>query len=814
MKKISKLLLCSAMLGLLSGHTATAQSYDPDFKLPIQQGAYQPTWESLAAYEVPEWFKNAKFGIWAHWGPQCQPEAGDWYARSMYYPGSHAYKYHVEHYGDPAQFGFKDVIHEWTATKWNPDALIRLYKSVGARYFMALGNHHDNFDLWESPYQPWNSVNMGPRKDLVGGWAEACRKYGLPLGVSIHAAHAWTWLEGSQDFDGKLTKADGKGTWWEGYDPQDLYAQNHPRSKDSHKEGTIHSQWAWGNGAATLSKGFKNNIYNRTVDLVNRYHPDMLYFDDTVLPFYPVSNEGLEIAAHLYNTSLKENGGRMQAVVTGKILNDQQKEAMVWDVERGVPDRPQAKYWQTCTCLGNWHYDRALYERNGYKSAATVVKMLVDIVSKNGNLLLSVPLRGDGSIDEKEEKILADIKAWMDIHSESIYDTRPWTTFGEGPTAETARPINNQGFNEGINYTAQDIRYVQKNGTVYATVMGWPSTSSVTLRALSPASPSYEGKVTGVELLGHGTVAYQNTEEGLIVSLPDQHPNEIAFVLKLTLSHEITADDLDLLKKQAQKQITTAKRHTGTNTGQYDPAQVSRLKQALKEAKAIKASAAPEKVAAAYKQLRNALGEFIRYGQIQKTTLSPTTATRDISAQYLVETRHFARTDGATASATRFGTPKHWTVRNFSIPKNNADGTKQGIDRYPGYNTLMMGIWNDAARAESSLQDATIYRKVSLPAGRYFFGAAYETHTQLQQAYLFAAPRLPRSREIEKSTIAFSPIAKAATDGQFHGIEFTLPTATTVYLGWVADFTQGSPTQEFRVKEVTLRQYTDTPAAK
>ena len=185
--------------------------------------------------------------------------------------------------------------------------------------------------------------------------------------------------------------------------------------------------------------------------MVNRYHPDVLYFDDTVLPFYPISDEGVRILAHMYNTSLKENKGKMRAVVTGKILEDKHKEAMVWDVERGIPDRPQEKAWQTCTCLGNWHYERSVYDRNGYKPASQVVKMLVDIVSKNGNLLLSVPLRGSGAIDEKEVAILKDIKAWMDVNGESIYGTRPWTTFGEGPLAEAANPMKAQGFNEGQN---------------------------------------------------------------------------------------------------------------------------------------------------------------------------------------------------------------------------------------------------------------------------------------------------------------------------------------------------------------------------
>ncbi len=512
---------------------------------PTQAGEYQPTWESLSGYECPEWYRDAKFGIWAHWGPQCEPESGDWYARNMYYPGQWQYDVHLKKYGNPKDFGFKDVINEWEAEEWNPDSLVRFYKSVGARFFMTLANHHDNFDLWDSKYQPWNSVNMGPRRDIVGEWAAACKKYGLPLGVSIHASHTWTWMEGSQDFDGKLTKADGTGKWWEGYDPQDLYEQNHERSAGSENVGTIHSQWEWGNGAAPMTEAYKTKFYNRTVDVIDRYSPDVIYFDDTAVPFYPVSDEGLRIVAHFYNKSVADHG-QMRAVVTGKKLTEEQKDAIVWDVERGVPDRMQEKAWQTCTCLGQWHYDRGVYDRNKYKSAATVIKMLVDIVSKNGNLLLSVPLRGSGAVDEKEVAILKDIKAWMDVNGESIYGTRPWTTFGEGPTAEASNPINDQGFNEGTDYTADDLRFVQRNDTVYVTALGWPETNQMIVKSLASASPYYKNKIGKVELLGYdGELQYVCDKEALTVSLPAEMSSTIAPVLRVCLTDSVEYADLE-----------------------------------------------------------------------------------------------------------------------------------------------------------------------------------------------------------------------------------------------------------------------------
>ena len=214
---------------------------------PIAAGPFKPDWNSLTNYQAPEWFRDAKFGIWAHWGPQCQPEHGDWYARGMYQEGGWQYKTHIAEYGHPSTNGFKDVIHVWKAERFDPDTLLKFYKDNGARIFMALANHHDNFDNFNSKYQPWNSVALEPQKDLIGGWAKAARKNGLRFGVSVHASHAWTWYESAQGadtngplagvpYDGKLTKADGKGQWWEGLDPQDLYAQNHKPGDQSGKD--------------------------------------------------------------------------------------------------------------------------------------------------------------------------------------------------------------------------------------------------------------------------------------------------------------------------------------------------------------------------------------------------------------------------------------------------------------------------------------------------------------------------------------------------------------------------------------------------
>ena len=504
---------------------------------PMATGKFQPTWESLKQYQVPDWFRDAKFGIWAHWGPQCQPEDGDWYARGMYEEGSGHYKYHLAHYGHPSKFGFKDVINTWKAEKWDPERLVALYKRAGAQYFFALANHHDNFDNYDSKYQPdWNSTKIGPKKDLIDGWAKAARHNGLPFGVSVHAAHAWSWYETSQGadkkgefagipYDGKLTKADGKGLWWAGLDPQDLYAQNH-------QPGGLH--WEW-NAGTPPDAAYCEKFYNRTIDLINKYQPDLIYFDDTILPLYPISDAGLKIAAHFYNSNMKAHGGKLQAVLYGKILNEEQRKTMVWDIERGAPNQIEPLPWQTDTCIGDWHYNRSRFDRHSYKSAKTVIQTLADVVSKNGNLLLNIPVRGDGSIDSDEEKVLQGIAAWMDVNKESIFGTRPWKVFGEGPASEGA-PIKAQGFNEGKGkpVTAEDVRFTVKGVTLYAIVLG-AQTKPLEVKSLGTASGNLDNPPEAIQLLGSTEkVEWSQAAEGLTIQPPKGKVSEIAMVYKIS----------------------------------------------------------------------------------------------------------------------------------------------------------------------------------------------------------------------------------------------------------------------------------------
>ena len=513
---------------------------------PITPGKFQPTWDSLKQYQTPDWFRNAKFGIWAHWGPQCAPEDSDWYARNMYIQGHRQNIYQIAHYGPPSQFGFKDVIHTWKAEHWDPDKLVALYKRVGAQYFVALADHHDNFDLWDSRYQPWNSVRVGPQKDLIVGWARAARAQGLPFGVSVHAAHAWSWYEITQSsdktgplagvpYDGKLTKADGKGKWWDGLDPQDLYEQRHVPSPNFDKPGSIHDRWDWNNGVSHPDQAYCDKFYNRIVDLVHKYQPDLLYFDDDALPLWPVSDAGLKIAADFYNFSEQRHHGSLEAVILGKQLNDQEKKCMVWDIERGTSDQIEPLPWETDTCIGNWHYDRSLYDRDRYKSASHVIKMLCDIVSKNGNLLLNIPVRSDGTIDDKEAKVLQGIAAWMDLNKESIFGTRPWKVFGEGPASE-GPSVKVGNFNEGKGkpFSAEDVRFTTKGDVLYAILLGAPK-SDVRIKSLGMTAGLLNKPIRTITLLGSSEpVQWSQTGPALIITLPEKIPNDIAIVFKLT----------------------------------------------------------------------------------------------------------------------------------------------------------------------------------------------------------------------------------------------------------------------------------------
>ena len=505
----------------------------------VCKGPFQPTWESLSTREIPEWYRDVKFGIWAHWGPQCQPEQGDWYAQRMYQfsndPNS-AYQFHCKKYGHPSKFGFKDVCNEWKAEKWDPVALIALYKKAGAKFFAQMINHHDGFDMFDSTYQPWNSVRVGPKKDLTGLWAKAARKAGLRFAVSSHGGRTNSWFGVSRGadpsgpmqgmhYDGVMSKADGKGLWWDGLDPQDLYAQYMPRPARGSGRG------GFGFGGGAPDKAYSEKFFNRIVDCINKYDPDILYFDDSVMPLYPSTDVGLRIMAYLYNKSIQRHG-KMDAVMTGKDLNADQRKAVTRDLERAVAGAADPLPWQTDTCIGDWHYRRSIFEQHRYKTPIQVVQMLIDIVSKNGNLMLNIPLPGNGMPDDDEMKVLDGLAKWMPVNGEAIYGTRPWAVYGEGPSV-TGQQRRGMG-SDVRSYTAEDFRFTKKGKIVYAFMMRWPETGKATIKSLAQGSENFPGRIAKVNLLGAGSLKFTHDASGLVVNLPDKKPNDYAYALKIT----------------------------------------------------------------------------------------------------------------------------------------------------------------------------------------------------------------------------------------------------------------------------------------
>ena len=495
----------------------------------IAPGPFQPTWESLEQnYKLPDWYRNAKFGIWMHWGPQCQPGDGDWYAKYLYDQGRPQYEFHLQKYGHPSKFGFKDVINEWKAEKWDPAALLQRFKGAGAKFLVSMANHHDNFDNFNSKYQPWNSVNIGPKKDIVGTWAKLARESGLNFGVSVHAARAWNWYEDAQGsdktgplagvpYDGKMTKADGKGLWWEGLDPQDLYAQNHAIGAEP--------------DAAYIAKYF-----NRVKDLIDQHHPDLIFFDDSKLP---LGDTGLNLAAHFYNANSQWHNGKLQAVIIANGFSVVEQQAAVNNLERNMTLDMLETPWNKGNCLGPWHYSISDYNK-GYQKTGAMIHLLVDVVSKNGTFLLAIPLPGSGEIDDKATAFLDEMTKWMAINSECIYDTRPWVIYGEGPSVKNDAAARSAAINPprglGPNLTADDIRFTTKGAILYAIVMGKPAGNIATIRSLAKNSPHYPGEIGSVQMLGSDQkLAYSRNENGMSVGLPTGTAlSDYANTLKIT----------------------------------------------------------------------------------------------------------------------------------------------------------------------------------------------------------------------------------------------------------------------------------------
>lgn len=489
-----ELVTCFAVIALALNATAQREETKKETE------KFQATDESLKEYRYPEWFRDAKFGIWAHWGPQAVPRQGDWYAKNMYVEGSAQNKYHVQHYGPPSKFGYKDIIPLWKAEKWDADKLMALYKRAGAKYFVSMGSHHDDFFLWNSKIHRWNAVNMGPHKDVVGIWQKAAKKEGLKFGVSEHLAASFNWFQPSHGSD---KNGEYAGIPYDGHNPKyaDLYHLPNPDSVDV-------KNWI------TNNDGWKKEWLADITELIDNYHPDLLY-SDSPLPFGDV---GRMMVAHFYNDNIATYG-KLEAVYTPK-----QPSEGKWaqDVERGVLDTISLFPWQTDTSIGDWFY------RTGqkYKTADEIAQLLMDIVSKNGNLLINVVQTPEGDLEPDVLEIVNKIGDWTAANGEGIYGTRPWIVYGEGPSTVKTNQHKGRfgGLSDTRGYQANDFRFTTKNDFVYAFCMNVPD-GDISIASLGGNSGLSKKGILSVSMLGNSEkLQWTQTDNALVITKPANFP--------------------------------------------------------------------------------------------------------------------------------------------------------------------------------------------------------------------------------------------------------------------------------------------------
>ncbi|MBX3011352.1 MAG: alpha-L-fucosidase [Caldilineaceae bacterium] len=466
----------------------------------IATGPFAASWDSLEAYTIPTWYQDAKFGIFIHWGVYSVPAFGnEWYAREMYLKGTSIFEHHVATYGPQDKFGYKDFIPLFQAERYDPQAWAHLFKEAGARFVVPVAEHHDGFQMYASQLSRWNAAQMGPKRDLIGDLAQAVRAAGMTFGVSSHRAEHWFFLEGGRQFNSDVN------------DPAyaDFYGPAQPK-----RDNYIHG----GPDQAYLEEWLL-----RSCELIDLYQPQIFWFDWWImhLAFKPYLKQ---VAAYYYNRAAQWNQGvainhKFDAFPTG---------VAVYDIERGQLSDTRWLFWQTDSALskGSWGY----VEGQDYKDVGTVIGDLIDIVSKNGALLLNIGPKADGTIPEPEQQMLRTIGQWLQVNGEAIYDTRPWTVFGEGPTqiAEGAFTDTQRSA-----FTSEDLRFTQKGDTLYAILLAWPSEKAV-IQSLGAAKGLWTKPIHQIQLLGHtGPLTWQVTDQALIIDLPAQPPCDYAYTLKI-----------------------------------------------------------------------------------------------------------------------------------------------------------------------------------------------------------------------------------------------------------------------------------------
>ena len=531
----------------------------PEIKLniPIAAGPFEPTWESIEKNYPgePAWLREAKFGIWVHFGPQSAGESGDWYARKLYTPGTKAYQNHLKRYGHPSEFGYKEVLRDWNPTKLDPAALTKIYQDAGARFLMIQGVHHDNYDMWNSRYQPWNSVNIGPKRDLLGEWAKACRANGMHYGVTFHHEYTWWWCQtafGSDSegpmkgipYDGSLTLADGKGKWWEGYDPRLLYGIN----LREYKGVAQNAASPWTPAPAGIftnhldyAKWYATKWALRMMDVVAHYDPDFIYTDGTVQGPFTGNGTGTGIKADAmqtviadyYNRTLK-NRGKVNTFSIVKFRN--KTNGTVNTEEFGVPaniktDQP----WIAEAPVGDWFYAPGFTYDSGM-----MIRYIIEAIARDGNAALCISILPDGSLDEGSLKMLKEVGVWMRRNGEAVYGSRSWTIPGEGEQVNGKLKMLPGGAlnrrHAEFKFDAQDIRFtIGKNGALYAFCMNVPAPGTqLKIKSLGTSASYWNKPVKMVKLIGYkGNLNWKQESDGLVITYPAERSFATAVVFKI-----------------------------------------------------------------------------------------------------------------------------------------------------------------------------------------------------------------------------------------------------------------------------------------